>query len=261
MLKFLRSTAVAATLALGASAAAFAAGGSVELEAANNNVGNQDSLQRGAKYFMNYCSGCHSAKYVRYNTLGAGLGLSDEQLIENLMFNADKTHETIDISMRPDDAKNWFNKTPPDLSLIARSRGTDYLYTFLRGYYQDESTPTGWNNTVLAGTSMPYPLWALEGIKVPVHHDEEHGETDGHGEAADHGEDAGPRPGFEYVTAGSLTVDDYDQVVRDIVNYLDFISEPVQLERKTMGVWVMAFLVVFFLLSLMLKKEIWKPVK
>ncbi|MEO1581160.1 MAG: cytochrome c1, partial [Pseudomonadota bacterium] len=96
MLKFLRSTAVAATLALGASAAAFAAGGSVELEAANNNVGNQDSLQRGAKYFMNYCSGCHSAKYVRYNTLGAGLGLSDEQLIENLMFNAEKTHETID---------------------------------------------------------------------------------------------------------------------------------------------------------------------
>ncbi|MEO0365420.1 MAG: cytochrome c1 [Pseudomonadota bacterium] len=257
MPKFVLRFTVAAVAALALPSVGFAAGGDVHYDEPHNDVSNTASLQRGARNFMNYCSGCHSAKYVRYNTLGDGLGLSDEQLIENLMFNADKTHETIDISMRPDDAKNWFNKVPPDLSLIARSRGTDYLYTFLRGYYQDESTPTGWNNTVLAGTSMPYPLWALEGIKVQVHHEEgeDHAE-DSHGADSSEG-----REGFEFVTAGSLSAEDYDQFVRDIVNYLDFVSEPVQLQRKTMGIWVMGFLLVFFILSLMLKKEIWKPVK
>lgn len=259
MPKFVSRLTVAALWTLALPGVSLAAGAGVHLDPANNDVGNTASLQRGARNFMNYCSGCHSAQYVRYNTLGEGLELSDEQLIENLMFNADKTHETIDVSMRADDAKAWFNKVPPDLSLIARSRGTDYLYTFLRGYYQDASAPTGWNNTVLAGTSMPYPLWALEGVKVPVHHEE--GEAEGHSGDSHGAEDGEGRAGFEFVTNGSLSAEDYDQFVRDIVNYLDFIAEPVQLQRKTMGVWVMGFLLVFFILSLMLKKEIWKPVK
>lgn len=250
-----------ALIAIGWSSSAFAAGGGAEYDKANNNVGNTASLQKGAANFMNYCSGCHSAKYVRFNTLGEALGLTDEQLIENLMFNAEKTHETMQVSMRPSDAAAWFQKTPPDLSLIARSRGTDYLYTFLRGYYADESAATGWNNTVLTGTSMPHPLWALEGTKVPVHHDDEHDAEGDDGHGAAHADEAGGRPGFEFIKAGTMTVEEYDDFVRDTVNYLAFISEPVQLQRKTIGVWVMAFLLVFFILSLMLKKEIWKPVK
>ena len=247
----------AAGLAL-LSPGAGAAGGGAELDAANNDVSNTASLQRGARNFMNYCSGCHSAQYVRFNTLGEALGLSDDQLIENLMFNADKTHETMQVSMRRDDAQAWFNKVPPDLSLIARSKGPDYLYTFLRSYYVDNSSATGWNNLVLAGTSMPNPLWGLEGQKVLAHHDDEHGDDAAHSDDDAHGNEASK---YTMLSAGSLNAEEFDQFVRDIVNYLAFIAEPVQLKRQTMGIWVMAFLLVFFILSLMLKKEIWKPVK
>ncbi|MEO0575908.1 MAG: cytochrome c1 [Pseudomonadota bacterium] len=232
---------------------AIAAGGSVALDHADNNVANTDSLQRGMSNFMNYCSGCHSAKYVRYNTLGEALGLSDEQLINNLMFNADKTHETINVAMRESDAQAWFAQVPPDLSLIARSKGADHIYTFLRSYYADSSSRTGWNNTLVAGVSMPHVLWELEGVKVPGHADDAHdGEDDGHGS---------DKPAYDVVSAGALASEDYDQFVRDTVNFLAFISEPVQLQRQKIGVWVMAFLIIFGLLAYMLKKEIWKEVK
>lgn len=247
-----RRVAAIATLATGALFAgqAFAAGGEVHLDAANNDVGNTASLQRGARNFMNYCSGCHSAKYVRYNTLGAALGLSEDQLIENLMFNADKTHQTINVSMQPSDAEEWFAQVPPDLSLIARSLGPDHIYTFLRRYYIDDKSPTGWGNSVKT-VSMPHVLWELEGLKkLPAEHEGD--SEDGHGESG---------PAFETISAGSLSAEEYDQFVRDIVNFLDFIAEPVQLKRQTYGVWVIAFLIVFGLLSYGLKKEIWKDVK
>ena len=235
--------------------AAMAAGGGAVLDHANNDVGNTASLQRGAAYFMNYCSGCHSAQYVRYNTLGDALGLSDEQLEQNLMFNAERTFETINVSMKRDDATNWLGAVPPDMSLIARSKGVDHIYSFLRGYYVDDKSRTGWNNTVVKNVSMPHVLWELEGLKAKA---EAHGDDAAEADDAHGGSGA---PEFDVIQAGTMSAEDYDQFVRDIVNFLDFISEPMQLERTRIGVWVMAFLVVFFILSLLLKKEIWKDVK
>ena len=234
---------------------ALAAGGGADLDAANNDVGNTQSLQRGAAYFMNYCSGCHSAEYVRYNTLGAALNLTDEQLEQNLMFNAQRTFETINVSMNRDDATAWLGQVPPDMSLIARSKGVDHIYSFLRGYYVDDKSRTGWNNTVVKNVSMPHVLWELEGVKAKAeaHADGEAHDDEGHGEASG--------PAYEVVAAGTLSAEEYDQFVRDIVNFLDFISEPMQLQRTKIGIWVMAFLVIFFFIALALKKEIWKDVK
>jgi len=152
-------------LAALAPAAAFAAGGGAQLERAGNDVGNRASLQRGAANFVNYCLGCHSAKYVRYNRVATDLGISEEQLVENLMFTGERPHDTMRIGINPTDAMRWFGVVPPDLSLIARARGTDYLYTFLRSFYADPSRPTGVNNIVLPGTSMPHVLWSLQGVQ------------------------------------------------------------------------------------------------
>jgi ubiquinol-cytochrome c reductase cytochrome c1 subunit len=219
-----------------------------ELDDANNNVANTASLQRGAKYFVNYCLGCHSAQYVRYNRLGEDLQLSEDQLLENLMFTGERPFDTMSIAMQEDDAARWFGTAPPDLSLIARSRGTDYLYTFLRSFYADESSPTGVDNVVLEGTAMPHVLWELQGIQEaryeqdPEHEGEEH-------------------MVLELRTPGQLSEEEYDDVVRDIVNFLDYIGEPMQLERQSLGIRVIAFLLVLLLISYMLKKEIWKDVE
>lgn len=223
-----------------------AAGGGVALEPANNDVGNIASLQRGAKYFVNYCMGCHSAQYVRYSRLAEDLGISEDQLVNNLMFAADKPHETMQIAMPADDAQRWFGQAPPDLTLIARAKGTDYLYTFLRTFYLDDSRSSGVNNLVLEGASMPHVLWELQGFQRKVV------ETD--------------EAGHEHVTLveatpGLLSTDEYDQVVRDIVNFLEYTGEPMQLERRRLGIWVMVFLLVFGLFSYLLKSEIWKDVK
>jgi ubiquinol-cytochrome c reductase cytochrome c1 subunit len=219
----------------------------VELEPAGNNVRNTPSLQRGAKYFINYCLGCHSAQYVRYNRLGEDLQLSEDQLVRNLMFTGEQPFDTLANAMRPEDAVRWFGVAPPDLSLIARSRGTDYLYTFLHSFYVDESRPTGVDNAVLPGTAMPHVLWELQGLRRPVE---------------DSGADSEETPeAFEHITEGSLTGDEYDLLVRDIVNFLDYISEPVQLERQRLGIRVIAFLLVFLLIAYLLKKEIWKDVE
>jgi ubiquinol-cytochrome c reductase cytochrome c1 subunit len=219
-----------------------------ELDRANNNVANTASLQRGAKYFVNYCLGCHSAEYVRYNRLGEDLQLSEDQLLENLMFTGERPFDTMSIAMQPDDAARWFGTAPPDLSLIARSRGTDYLYTFLRSFYADESSPTGVDNVVLEGTAMPHVLWELQGIQEALYEEDPEHEGEEH-------------MVLELRTPGQLSEDQYDEVVRDIVNFLDYIGEPMQLERKSLGIRVIAFLLVLLLISYMLKKEIWKDVE
>ena len=199
---------------------------------------------------MNYCSGCHSAQYVRFNTIGKHLDLSEEQLIDNLMFNAEKTFETIRAAMPPEDAARWFGVAPPDMSLIARSRGADYVFNFLKGFYVSETSPTGVDNVVLAGTSMPHVLWELQGFQSAnfEHHENDDGSV------------TTTFLGFEPVSAGSMDAEEYDEFVRDTTNFLAFIAEPIRQDRRKIGVWVLMFLIFFFVLAAQLKKQIWKDV-
>ena len=223
----------------------------VHLEPANIDHDNVASLQRGARNFMNYCSGCHSAQYVRYSTIGKHLGLSDEQLTDNLMFNAEKTYETIKTSMSAEDARRWYGVAPPDMSLIARSRGVDYIYGFLKGFYVSPDSPTGVNNLVLAGTAMPHVLAELQGYQTANF--STHKNADGSVTSS--------FEGFELLSAGTMDAEQYDDFVRDTVNFLAYISEPIRSDRRTLGVWVLMYLVFFFVIALMLKKQIWKDVK
>jgi ubiquinol-cytochrome c reductase cytochrome c1 subunit len=231
--------------------AVIAAASNLPMEPANNDVSNIQSLQRGARNYVNYCLGCHSAKYVRYNRLGADLGITEDQLINNLMFVTEKPHETMRISMPPADAQRWFGQTPPDLSLIARSRGTDFLYNFLRSFYIDESRPTGVNNLIMESVAMPHVLWELQGMQRAVFEEEAH--NDGTVETV--------FKNFEVVTEGKLSVEEYDQFVRDLVNFLEYIGEPIQLKRRQLGIWVLIYLLVFGIFAYALKNEIWKDVK
>lgn len=219
----------------------------VELEPANNNIANTASLQRGAKYFVNYCLGCHSAKYVRYNRLAQDLQLTEDQLVNNLMFTGKRPFDTMSIAMKPEDATRWFGRAPPDLSLIARSRGTDYIYTFLHSFYASASRPTGADNIVLPNTAMPAVLWEVQGIQHAKFTTDDHGIK--------------TFDSFETVTPGTLSPMEFDQMVRDIVNFLDYIGEPVRREREALGIRVVAFLLVFLLIAYLLKKEIWKDVE
>jgi ubiquinol-cytochrome c reductase cytochrome c1 subunit len=217
------------------------------LDEANNNIADLKSLQRGAKYFVNYCLGCHSAKYVRYNRLAQDLQLSAQQLDDNLMFTGEQAFDLMEIAMRPDDAARWFTVAPPDLSLIARSRGTDYIYTYLRSFYVAPDRPAGVDNVVMPGTNMPHVLWQLQGTQRAVFHSDEH--------------NAEVLEGFETVTPGELDAEAFDEAVRDIVNFLDYIGEPIKRQRQQLGIRVIGFLLVFLLIAYMLKKEIWKDVK
>ena len=230
---------------------AMAAGGSGPLEPANIDLDNISSLQRGARNFMNYCSGCHSAEYVRYSTIGKQLNLSEEQLVDNLMFNADKTFETIRTAMPADEAERWFGAPPPDLSLMARARGADYVYNFLKGFYVSPESPTGVNNVVLAGTSMPHVLWELQGFQTANF--EKHENEDGSVTTT--------FKGFEQLSAGSMDAEEYDEFVRDTTNFLAFIAEPIRQDRRKLGVWVIMFLIFFYILAQQLRKQIWKDVK
>ena len=228
-----------------------AAGGSTKMAKAEIDPGNISSLQRGARNFMNYCSGCHSAQYVRYKTIGKYLELSEEQLIDNLMFNADKTFETIQASMSSVDAARWYGVAPPDMSLMVRAKGADHVYNFLKGFYVSKDSPTGVDNLVLAGTSMPHVLWELQGFQAAnfsIHDNDD-------GSVTTTFED------FEALTAGSMDAKEYDEFVRDTVNFLAYISEPIRSDRRKLGVWVLMYLIFFYILASMLKKQIWKDVK
>jgi ubiquinol-cytochrome c reductase cytochrome c1 subunit len=233
-----------------AATSGFASGGDAELTAADIDPDNINSLQRGAANFMNYCSGCHSAQYVRYKTIGKDLDISEEMLVSSLMFNAEKTFETIQASMPADDAARWYGTPPPDLSLMARSKGADHIYNFLKGFYVAKSSPTGVDNLVLPGTAMPHVLWELQGYQTA--HFAEHD---------DNGTLTRTFEGFEQVTAGQLDSEDYDAFVRDTVNFLAYIAEPVRGFRVNLGKWVIMYLIFFLIIARMLKKQIWKDVK
>lgn len=242
-----------ALLALCACAAvAQAAGGSGGFELhAENDVANLASLQRGARNYVNYCLGCHSLRYVRYKRIADDLEIGEQDLSANLMWTADKVHETMDIAMPADDAARWFGRTPPDLSLIARSRGTDWVYSYLKAFYVDPEATFGYNNLMLPGLAMPHVLWQLEGDKQANFEQTVDEQGNRHTSFA----------GFEQLTEGTLSADEYDRFVLDLVNFLDYAGEPVKIKRQSLGIRVMAYLLLFFLLSLALKKEFWKDVK
>lgn len=220
------------------------------LEDANIDLGDQHSLQRGAKYFVNYCLSCHSAKFQRYNRMAKDLGLTEEEVIGNLMFTTDKIGDTMTIAMPTDKATAWFGNPPPDLSVIVRARGVNYIYSYLRSFYLDDKRPFGVNNMVFPDVGMPNVLWALQGTQKAVYKMEK--DSAGNDvETFDH---------FEPVTAGTLSPEEFDQVARDLTAFLTYVGEPIQMERRHMGVWVLLFIVVFFVLSYLLKKEYWKDI-
>jgi ubiquinol-cytochrome c reductase cytochrome c1 subunit len=226
------------------------ASGSVHLDDADIDISDMESLQRGAKYFMNYCLSCHSAKFQRYNRMAKDLGLTEQELKENLMFTTDRIGDTMNVAMDPDVAEKWFGVTPPDLSVTARSRGVDWIYTYLRSFYVDKSRKFGVNNTVFKDVGMPHVLWQLQGEQKAVFRTEQDA-SGGDIEVFDH---------FEPATSGTLSAEEYDQVVRDLTAFMSYIGEPVQLKRKQLGKWVLLFLAVFFVLSYLLKKEYWKDI-
>lgn len=231
--------------------ASMGASNGAALDSANNDVSNTASLQRGAAYYVNYCLGCHSAQYVRYNRLADDLGLSESQVINNLMVTGERPFDTMQAAMPRSDSESWFGQPPPDLSLIARARSTDYLYTFLRSFYVDEGSPLGTNNRVLSSPAMPNVLWELQGLQRAVYTEEERAD----------GSVLEVFDGFEIVQPGRLSPEEFDRVARDIVNFLDYIGEPVQLQRQSLGLRVIGFLLIFLLFAWLLKREIWKDVK
>ena len=237
-------------LLLVAPALVAASGGGVHLDKANIDPTNKESLQRGARTFVNYCMGCHSAKYQRYNRLGRDLGISDEDIIDNLMFTGERTGDLMDIAMTKEMGKKWFGAAPPDLTLVARVRGTDWLYTYLRTFYQDDSRPFGVNNRVFSKVGMPNVLWELQGTQKAVY------ET----VVDDDGREYQVLEGVELEEAGSQTPAEFDRTVRDLVNFLAYMGEPIKLERQSLGIKVMLFLFVFFIVAYLLKKEYWKDI-
>ncbi len=212
------------------------------------NINDTASLQRGAKWFVNYCSGCHSIRYMRYNRLAEDLGLSEEMVIQNLVDSNAKIGDTMSIAMDPNQAKAWFGKTPPDLSLTGRSRGADWIYSYLLGFYQDENE--AWNNTMLVNAAMPHVLWQLQGVQKPVYR-QETGEGGFVHDVIDH---------FELTKPGRQSPQEYEETARDIAAFLDYAGEPAKLKRKGIGVWVILFLVLFTFIAYLLKAEYWRDV-
>jgi ubiquinol-cytochrome c reductase cytochrome c1 subunit len=235
---------------------AFAAGDGIAWDKANPKTNDMAALQNGSKLFVNYCLSCHSAAYMRYNRL-KDIGLTEQQIKDNLLFATDKVGETMKAAIDPKQAKEWFGGVPPDLTVIARSRadaakgaGADYLYTLLRTYYRDDSKATGWNNKAFPNIGMPNPLWELQGEREPQYTT-----------AKVHGVDTQVLSGWKQVKPGQLTPLQYDQAVNDLVSYLTWMGEPAQNQRVRIGVWVLIFLSFFTIIAWRLNASFWKDIK
>jgi ubiquinol-cytochrome c reductase cytochrome c1 subunit len=232
-----------------ASVSVSAAGGS-KLMHMEVDLSNETSLQRGARTFVNYCLSCHSAAYMRYNRMGQDLGISDDVLKTNFMFGTDKVGDTMTISMRNANAIEFFGGVaPPDLSVIARSRGSDWLYTYFKTFYVDESRPFGVNNLTFKDVGMPHVLWQLQGMQRLAHTKTDDGKHHS--------------PGYEdleLISPGTQSEEEYDRTVRDLVNFMVYLGEPIKLKRDKIGVWVMLYLFVFLIIAYLLKKEYWRDV-
>lgn len=227
---------------------ALATEGGVKLDKAPVDTHDPLSLQRGARVFANYCLNCHSASYMRYNRL-EDLGLTDQEIKDNLIFTGAKVGDTMNVAMGKNEAKKWFGAVPPDLTVIARARGADWLYTYLRSFYRDESRPTGWNNLVFDKVGMPHVLWELQGIQVLKTEEQ----TLPGGEKHEVKE-------LVLIKPGTLSKNDYNALVGDLVNYLVYMGEPIHNTRIRIGIIVLFFLAGLFVLAYALKKEYWKDV-
>lgn len=226
-----------------APAAALAAGGGAKLDRAPVNLQDAVSLQRGAQVFVNYCLNCHSAQFMRYNRL-TDLGLTEEQIRDNLLLAGDKVGDLMTIAMDRRDAAAWFGGPAPDLTVIARSRGADWLYTYLRTFYREEGRATGWNNLAFPMVGMPHVLWELQGVQE-LREEKAGGHT---------------VQRLVLVEPGKLSRAEYDTLIADLVNYLVYMGEPAAVKRSQVGIVVIIFLSVLFLLAYLLKKEYWKDV-
>lgn len=227
-----------------------ASGGGILLDKAEIELGNQEVLRRGAKLFVDYCMGCHSIKYMSYARMGEDLGLSNEQVADDLLLPGNKIGDYMTISMPQEQSKEWFGVTPPDLSVVSRSRGTDWLYTYLRSFYVDTSRPFGVNNLLFKDVAMPHVMSGLEGIKKAIFKDEKD----------EHGRLLTVFKGFEQVSAGSISTAEFDRAMLDLVTFLDYVGEPAKLKRRQLGLWVLMFLTVFLVIAYLLKKEYWKDI-
>ena len=251
MKKFL----ISLCLVLGVAMPAFAATDMIPLDKAPNKLNDLSALQNGAKIFVNYCLNCHAAAYMRFNRL-KDIGLTDKQIKDNLLFTTDKVGDTMKISMDAKQGKDWFGGNPPDLTVIARSRsgqggtGADYLYTYLRTYYRDDTKATGWNNLAFPNVGMPHVLWELQGQRRPVYK-----------EVMQHGHPTPVFAGWQQITPGKMTAVEYDTAVADLVNYMQWMSEPAQTTRVQIGVWVMLFLLIFMVIAWRLNASYWKDIR
>ena len=202
------------------------------------NPGDQASLQRGARTFVNNCLNCHSANYMRYKRL-QDIGLTEKQIKDNLLFAGEKVGDTMKVAMNPKDAKKWFGVAPPDLSVAVRARGVDWMYAYLRGFYRDDTTPSGWNNIVFDKVAMPHVLYELQGEQVLNHETHQ----------------------LEVTKPGRMNPEEYDAFVADLTNYMAFMAEPAKQQRQWIGLWVLLFLGVLLVLTIKLKKAYWKDIK
>ncbi|MEO8249056.1 MAG: cytochrome c1 [Burkholderiales bacterium] len=251
----LKKLAFALVATLSISFGAQAAEGGVAWDKAPDKVNDMEALQNGAKLFVNYCLNCHSAAFMRYNRL-QDIGLSEQQIKDNLLFTSTKIGDNMKAAITHEQGKSWFGANPPDLTLVARSRaghggtGADYLYTYLRGYYRDDATVTGWNNIVFPNVGMPHVLWQLQGERKPIF------ET-----VHEHGHDLKVLKGWEQVTPGSMSPLQYDQAVGDLVAFMQWMSEPAQSSRVRLGILVLLFLGVLTFLAWRLNAAFWREVK
>jgi ubiquinol-cytochrome c reductase cytochrome c1 subunit len=241
-------------MALGFATGAQASEGGLAWDKAPNMTNDLPALQHGAKLFVNYCLNCHSAAYMRYNRL-TDIGLSEQQIKDNLLFGDAKVGDTMKSAIDPKQAKEWFGANPPDLTLVARSRsghggtGADYLYTYLRTYYRDPTKATGWNNLAFPNVAMPNVLYQLQGDREPVYEKRE-----------EHGHEVEAFMGWKQVSPGAMTPLQYDQAVGDLVGYLQWMSEPAQNTRVRVGVWVLLFLGLFTVIAWRLNAAFWKDI-
>ncbi len=255
MKKTLSSLLLSLGLAFGMAGAAHAAGGGIAWDKAPNKTNDLPALQEGAKLFVNYCLNCHSAAFMRYNRL-QDIGITEQQIKDNLLFTTDKIGETMKATIDPKQAKEWFGGLPPALTLIARSRashsgtGADYLYTYLRTYYRDPTKATGWNNLAFPNVGMPHVLWELQGEREPVF------ET-----VKSHGHDTQVFKGWKQVTPGTMTPQQYDRSIANLVGFLQWMAEPAQNTRVRVGVWVLLFLSIFTVIAWRLNAAFWKNVR